>query len=157
VALHTASAIISFYSRLEDQAAKFYRDAAANEKYAAGRETFLALAQENHTQKAMIQRVYQEDITDAFEACFSFPNLREGAYRIDSELTDALSYTEVLEKAMTLEETSYNFCTEASEKSKALLAGIPQALQRVATRKAKRKLLLQSLLDTEEPSVAKRD
>ena len=157
MALHTASAIISFFSRLEEQAAKFYHDAAENDKYAAGRETFLALAQENHTQKAMMRRVYQEVITDAFEACFSFPNLHEDAFRMDSELTDTLSYTEVLAKAITLEETSYNFCTEASEKSKALLAGIPQALQRVATRKAKRKLLLQSLLDTEEPSVAKRD
>lgn len=157
MALHTASAIISFYSRLEDQATKFYRDAAANDKYAAGRETFLALAQENHNQKAMIQRVYQEGITDALEACFSFPNLHEDVYRLDSEFTDTLSYPEVLEKAMTLEETSYNFCTEASEKSKALLAGIPQAFQRVATRKAKRKLLLQSLLDTEAPSVTKRN
>jgi len=149
VALHTASAIITFYSRLEDQATQFYRDAAANDRYAAGQDTFLALAQENQNQKAMIRRVYQEVITDAFEACFSFPNLHEGTYRVDSEVPEALSYLEGLAKAITIEDTSYHFCTEASEKSKALLAGIPQAFHRVATRKAKRKLLLQSFLDAE--------
>lgn len=157
MALHTASAIISFYTRLEDQVAQFYRDAAANDRYAAGRETFLALAQENHSQKAMIRRVYQEVITDAFEACFSFPNLHEGTYQVDTELPETLNYLEALAKAITIEDTSYHFCTEASEKSKALLAGIPQAFHRVATSKAKRKLLLQSLLDAETSRVEKQD
>jgi rubrerythrin len=152
VALHTASAIISFYSRLEDQTAKFYSDVAENEKYSDGRKTFLAFAQENKKQKAMIRRTYQEVITDALEACFSFPNLHEDAYQINSELTDTLSYAEVLEKAITIEEKSYKFCTEASEKSKDLLAGIPHAFNRVAKRKAKRMLLLKSLLDTEGTS-----
>jgi hypothetical protein len=156
VALHTASAIISFYSRLEDQTAKFYNDVAENEEYSMGRETFLAFAQENKKQKSMIRRTYQEVITDALEACFSFPNLHEDAYLIDSELTDTLSYKEVLEKAINIEDKSYNFCTEASEKSKDLLAGIPQAFKRVAKRKAKRKLLLQSLLTTEGTSVEKK-
>ena len=150
VALHTASAIISFHSRLEDQTAKFYSAVSENEKYSDGRETFLAFAKENKKQNAMIRRTYQEVITDAFEACFSFTNLHEDEYRIDNELTDDLSYVEVLEKAINIEEKSDTFCTQVSEKSEALLPGITQAFKRVAKSKMKRKLLLQSLLDIEE-------
>lgn len=152
MALHTASAIISFHSRLEDQTAKFYSSVVENEKYSDGRETFLAFAQENKKQKAMIRRTYQEVITDAFEACFSFTDLHEDAYRIDIELTDDLSYAEVLEKAINIEEKSDTFCTQVSEKSKALLAGISRAFKRAAKSKMKRKLLLQSLLDIEGSS-----
>jgi hypothetical protein len=152
VALHTASAIISFHSRLEDQTAKFYSDVVENEKYSDGKETFLAFIQKNKKQNVMIRRTYQEVITDAFEACFSFKDMHEDAYRIDSELTDNLSYAEVLEKAINIEDKSDSFCTHVSEKSKTLLPGISQAFKRAAKNKMKRKLLLQSLLNLERSS-----
>ena len=142
MALNTASALISFYSKLEDQTEKFYSCLAENKHYLKGRDTFLAFAKENKKHKMMVTRTYREGITDAFEACFSFTGLHEDAYRIDTEVSDDLSYTDVLKKAINIEETTYIFCTHTSEKARALLAGIPQAFNWIAKQKASRKQLL---------------
>jgi len=144
--LNTASAVISFYSKLEDQAAKFYEDLARNEKYAEGRETFLAFARENKRHKEEVLRAYRQVITDALEACF-FASLNESAYQVKTELTEDMSYSDVLKIAMELEERIYKFCIDAGKSSKSLLAGIPKAFERVAEIKAKRKLKLRSLYD----------
>lgn len=148
MALHTASALISFYSKLEDQTERFYSCLAENKNYLKGRDTFLALAKENLKHKRMITRTYREAITDAFEACFSFTGLHEDAYRIDTKVSDDLSYTDALKKAIHIEETTHAFCTHTSEKSRALLAGIPQAFNWVAKKKDSRKQLLEALLET---------
>jgi rubrerythrin len=149
VALNTASALISFYSKLEDQTEEFYNCLAENKHYVKGRDTFLAFAQENKKHKMMATRTYREGITDAFEACFSFTGVHTAAYRIDTEISDSLSYTDALKKAITLEETAYTFCTHTSEKARALLAGIPQAFNWIAKKKANRKQRLEALLERE--------
>jgi rubrerythrin len=149
VALNTASALISFYSKLEDQTEEFYNCLAENKHYVKGRDTFLAFAQENKKHKMMVTRTYREGITDAFEACFSFTGVHTAAYRIDTEISDSLSYTDALKKAITLEETAYTFCTHTSEKARALLAGIPQTFNWIAKKKASRKQRLEALLERE--------
>lgn len=146
--LNTASAIISAYSRLEDQAVKFYEDLASNEKYAEDKETFLALAKENKKHKTMVVRAYREVITDALEACFSFdPPLQESNYGVRTELTADMSYSDILKIAMDLEEKIHRFCIDARKSCFGLLADIPQAFERVAKRKTHRKQTLKSLLD----------
>lgn len=147
MALNTASALISFYSQLEDQTAKFYSCLAENKQYVKGRDTFLAFAQENKKHKMMVTRTYREGITDAFEACFSFTGLHADAYKVDTEISESLSYTDALKKAITLEKTTYTFCTHTSEKARALLAGIPQAFNWIAKKKTRRMQLLETLLE----------
>ena len=134
--LNTASAIISFYERMEDQIAAFY-DALAR-RYPTGREAFAALSKESGRHKEMVVRAYREVITDAIEAGFSFTGLDEADYRIDTELKEGLSLRDALEKALAVEESSRRFCSDASESSRALLADITHAFGWVARRKANR-------------------
>lgn len=148
--LNTASAVISFYSRLEERIRKFYEDLASNKKYSDGSETFQAFAKESRKLREMVLRAYREVITDAIEAGFSFPSLCESDYEIDMDLTDDLSFSDILKIAIYVEEKSYKFCTDVSESSRDLLADITQAFKWVANRKAKRRQILESLLDAQK-------
>lgn len=148
--LNTASAVISFYSRHEERITKFYEDLASNKKYSDGRETFQAFAKESRKLREMVLRTYREVITDAIEAGFSFPSLCESDYEMDMELKDDLSFSDTLKMAIDVEEKSYKFCTDVSESSRDLLADITQAFKWVAIRKAKRRQILESLLDAQK-------
>ncbi|MHA1675814.1 MAG: ferritin family protein, partial [Candidatus Njordarchaeales archaeon] len=141
------SAVVSFYERLEEQVAKFYEELASNERYSEGKGIFLALAKEDRRHREMVLRAYREIITDAFEAGFSFTGLRESDYRIDIELAEDLSFSDVLRRALEIEEKIYRFCIDVSEGSKGLLDGLSHVFERVAKRKADRKIRLKSLLE----------
>lgn len=145
--LNTASEGISFYSRLEDQATKFYEELARNEKYAEGRETFLAFAKENKKHKEEVVRAYRYVITDAIEGCFAFGGLNEANYEINTELTAEMNYPDVLKMTIKVEEKSQKFCADAGEASRGLMHDVSYALLRVAKRKAKREPILKSLLE----------
>ena len=145
--LNTASAIISFFGRLEDQIIELYENLAANEKYSEAKDIFLALAKDNKRDREMVQRVYQEVVTDAIETGFSFTGLNENDYQITTELAEGLSYSNVVRMAIDAEDRSSKFCIDASESSRSLLADIPQAFEWVAKRKNRRKEQLASLLE----------
>lgn len=144
MSLNTASAVINFYSRLEDQVAKFYELLASNENYSAGRDTFVALADENRKHKEIVERAYREVITDALEACYAFA-MNPSDYIINTDLAKDSTYHEVVKKAIQIEETHLKFCVDASEKSKALMSDVPQALARVGKKKLNRIAMLKSL------------
>ena len=145
--LNTASAIISFFGRLEDQIIELYENLAANEKYSEAKDIFLALAKDNKRDREMVQRVYQEVVTDAIETGFSFTGLNEKDYQFTTELTEGLSYSNVVRMAIDAEDRSSKFCIDASESSRSLLADIPQSFEWVAKRKNSRKKQLASLLE----------
>ena len=145
--LNTASSLITFNDKLEDQAVKFYEELARNEKYAEGRETFLAFARENKKHKAAVTMAYRYVITDAIEACFLLKDLNEGDYEVNTELTAGMSYSDILKMAIEVEKKTQKYCTDAGETSRGLLHDISDAFLRMAKRKAKRELILKSLLE----------
>ena len=129
--LNTASAVISFYSKFEDQIAGLYERLANNEKYAAGKDTFLTLAVENRRHKELVERAYREVITDALEACFAF-TIDDSGYSVNTELGRDVGYSDIVKKMIDIERTSHKFCLDVSEKSKCLMSDVPQAFTRVA-------------------------
>ena len=143
--LNTASAIVSFYAKLEDQAANFYEQLASVESYSAGKETFQDLAKENRRHRELVERTYREVITDALEACFAF-SMNESDYIIDTAIAKKLSYPDVVRKSIEIEEKHYKFCIDASEKSKSLMSDLPQMFGRIAKKKLSRVARLRSLL-----------
>jgi len=143
--LNTASAIISFYAKLEDQVANFYEQLANVESYSAGKETFRDLAKENRRHKELVERTYREVITDALEACFAF-SMNESHYIIDTDIVKKMSYLDAIRRAIEIEEKGHRFCLDASEKSKSLMSDLPQAFARVAKKKLSRVARLRSLL-----------
>ena len=140
----TASSIISYTQDLEDRSAAFYSELA--KKHEEHRDTFLKFAVESEKNKVAVVRTYQETITDALEACFSFEGLDLAAYTVDTALPEDVSLAEALKVALALEDAAVCFYAEVAERSQALLATIPRAFQRVARKRSKRKENLLALL-----------
>lgn len=140
----TASAVISFAEKLEDDFSKFYEELA--EKYIESKETFLAFAKESRKNKALVVRTYRETITDALEACFAFKGLNLSDYLAKTTLTEGVSYTDALKMTIELEEKAAKFYLDAAERSKSLLATIPMAFRKVAENRNNHKLKLKLLL-----------
>jgi len=139
----TASAIIGFAEKLEEESSKFYKELA--EKYVQNKEIFLLFAKESEKNKLLIIRTYQETITDALEACF-IKGLNLNDYLLEIKLKENMSYADVLRIAIKLEEKVSRFYLDAAKYSESLLATIPIAFKKVAKRREKRMLKLKSLL-----------
>jgi rubrerythrin len=141
----TASTIISFAEKLEDDSSKFYKQLA--EKYMENKELFLSFAEESRKNKVLLIRTYQETITDALEACF-IKGINLNDYIAETTLAEDANYSTVLKMAIELEEKAGNFYLDIAERSKSLLATIPIAFRKVAERRNNRKLKLKSLLES---------
>ena len=130
----TASAIISFAQKLEDEASQFY--AMMAEKTPEARETLLVFAKEGQKNKTLINRTYQETISDALETGFSFKNIVLNDYLTEINLKKDVTPSENLKIALIFEQKAVNFYLTVAEQSKSLLATIPRAFMKVAeTRK----------------------
>jgi len=140
----TASTIISFAEKLEEDSAKFYDELA--KRYVEGKEIFLSFSEESKKNKTLITRTYQETISDALEACF-IEGLNLSEYLTEIRLEEDTSYSDALKMAMELEEKARKFYSDAAEKSESLLATIPSAFRKVAERRNNRKSKLKSLLE----------
>jgi rubrerythrin len=141
----TASAIINFAEKLEESSLGFYEKLA--EKSAENKGVFLSFAEQSKRNKVLVTRTYQETITDALEACFSFKGLNLSNYIAKINLTEGMSFPEALRIAIELEDKSSKFYSDVAEMSKSLLATIPRALRKVAETRNSRKLVLNSLLE----------
>ncbi len=140
----TASAIINYSEKLEDESSKFYEKLA--KEFAEKRELFIEFAQQGRKNKVLITRTYQETITDALEACFSFKGLKLADYTAQISVTEGTNYSEALRMAVQLEEKACRFYLDAAECGKSLLATIPRAFKKTADERNKRKLKLEALL-----------
>jgi len=141
----TAAAIISFSEELEDKSSVFYDELA--DRWVENKEAFQTFSKEGGKNKTWVVRTYQETISDALEATFSFEGLNLEDYSVETTLAEDASYAEALEMAIALEEKVCEFYLEVAKRSESLLATIPGAFRRVAKRRNKRKLKLQSMLD----------
>lgn len=145
--LNTASEIINFAVKLEDNSAKFYESLA--QRYGEGREIFLLFAQENEKNKTLVKRTYYEVISDALEAGFSFRGLNTDDYLLETGLIEDKGYFDILRMAIEIEERIQKFYLVTAERSKSLMADIPRAFERIAKKRNERKLKLRSLLKEE--------
>jgi rubrerythrin len=140
----TASAIISFSTDLEARSADFYRELAA--RFPEQAETFAGWARDCEKSSTQLTRTYQETITDALEAGFSFAGLSLAAYEVDVDLPAEISPDRALEKAIVLEKQAIAFYQDVAERSASLLATIPRAFRRVARTRRRRLEKLEALV-----------
>jgi hypothetical protein len=139
----TAAAVMSFTKALEDDSSAFYKKMA--DRWPEHEVQFTAFARDCERSKTQVTRTYQETISDALDATFSFEGLDLDKYRPDMALPADVGYSDALRIAIDLEETAIAFYRIASEQA-SLLATIPRAFNRVAKRREKRRLRLESLL-----------
>jgi len=140
----TASVVITFAEKLEDESSSFYEKLA--EKFAENKQTFLTFSAESKKNKVLIVRTYRETITDALEACYSFEGLNLDDY--DVKAVPEQTYSQSLNTAIQFEEKAREFYMDVAERSKSLLATIPMAFKKVAETRNNRKLRLKSLLES---------
>ena len=139
----TAAAIISFAEQLEDCSATFYEELAG--RFAQHKDKFLAFAKDSKKNKVFIVRTYQETITDAMEACFSFEGLNLNDYALEDLSAKGRSDAEGLAMALALEEKAITFYADVAGRCQSLLGTIPWAFRRVAEARSKRKAQVEVL------------
>jgi len=143
--LNTASAVISFLIKLEEETAKFYEE--LSRKYPEGKEIFQSLSKENERNKSMIQRVYYGVITDALEACFSFKEgMDSQKYVVKIEAVEGASFVSILKSAIEIEEIIKKAYIDAAELSEGLMADVSQAFRAVARKRSDRIAKLAAIL-----------
>jgi rubrerythrin len=145
----TASSVISFSQKLEDQSAAFYRDLA--ERFPEKREALLSLAKGCEKTRTSVVRTYRETISDALEAGFSFEGLDLTDYEV-TQLTDSaqqedVDYEQALEGAVMLEGRARDFYQDVARRSQSLLATIAMAFKKAARDRKRREQKLESLLE----------
>jgi rubrerythrin len=139
----TTSAIMSRVERLEDDSAAFYEKLAS--RFEEGRQAFQEFAEESGKNKTHLLRTYQETISDALEATFSFQGLDLSGLEV--ALPEEVSLKEALKIALRLEKRASSFYTQIAEQSQSLLATIPRAFSRVARKREARIEVLQEMLE----------
>ena len=140
--LNTASAVISFAKELEETSIKYYENLI--QKYPQDKEIFLSFIKENKKNMISVQRVYQEVITDAIEGCFSFEGLDTNDYKFNTDLPTKTNYTEALKNAIEVEEKIQKYYSNSAEMSKSLMADIPRVFERIAKKRDRRMMQLES-------------
>jgi hypothetical protein len=143
--LNTASAVISFLTKLEEETAKFYEKLA--QKYPEVKETFTLFSKDNQKNRILLERTYYGVITDALEACFSFKEgLNPEIYAIKIEIGEGATFLDALKAALEIEENTRKAYLDAAILSEALMADVPQALKKIAKKRYERIAKLKALL-----------
>ena len=143
--MDTAATALSFHSKLQEQAEKFYEELAR--RFVDNRETFLTNAKEHRKHRKDVKRVYYYIITDAMDTFFAFEGMKEDNYKITTELKEGISNVDALNMAIDIERKINNFCADGANRSRGLLHDVPEALEVVARRTRRRIKNLQSLLE----------
>ena len=134
---------MSFSERLEEQSAAFYEKLA--QQFEEQRETFLRFAKECRKNKIHLVRTYQETISDALEATFSFETLELPQIDFESLMGEDAGFNEVVEGAAAIEIQVSECYDQVAEQAQSLLATIPRAFNRVAKARRSRSEILLSL------------
>jgi rubrerythrin len=141
----TASEVISFAVKLEENSGNFYEELAR--RWADDRETWNSFSAQNRKNKTAIQRAYYGVISDALEGCFAFAEIDIDHYPINTELPLELGYAESLRKAIEIEDMITAFYLDAARAAKSLLADVPIVFERTARKRNERQLKLTELLN----------
>jgi len=144
--LHTASEVISFAKKLENESASFYEDLA--QRYTKYKDELLFFAKENGRNIVQIERAYYGVISDAIEGCFAF-DIESDEYTFKTELAGKASYSDILNRAAEIEKKVMKFYSDAAEQSKSLLADVPRAFTLIAKKRGNRESKLKLLLGKE--------
>ena len=139
----TASAIISFSTDLEARSEAFYQALAT--RFPEQRAAFERMARDCAKSSTLVRRTYQETITDALEAGFSFAGLSFADYEADAEQPAEADLPQAVGQALALEETAIVFYEAVADSSESLLATIPRAFRRAAKTRRRRRDKLESM------------
>ncbi len=142
--LNTASAVISFIRKLEEDGARLYTRLSGQST--GDGEALLALAGENQKNIVQVERAYYGVISDAIEGTFAF-DIDTEEYDLDDDPHDDVSYGDGLKRALVQEEKTRRFYLDAAEQSRSLLADVPRVFTLIARKRSGRAAKLTELIE----------
>ena len=143
--LNTASAVVSFATRSEEEMAAFYEQLA--NRFPKGKEAFLSFAKENRKNKVAVERAYYGVISDALEAAFAFKEgMNPETYRVESGFAEGVSYADALNVAIENERRIQRLYLEGAQLSEGLMADVTRAFKVMARKREDRLAKLNALV-----------
>jgi hypothetical protein len=139
----TAAVIMAYTQELETRSARFYETLAG--RFVAHQAIFAEFARDCQKNGTQVLRTYQETISDALEAGFSFEGASLPDYQAEVSLPEGISLSGAVGQALALEEQAIAFYLDVAERSASLLATIPRVFRRVARTRQRRRERLASL------------
>jgi rubrerythrin len=127
--LNTASQIISFARKIEEDGASFYETAA--KRYRENSDILLGFARENRKNVIRVERAYYSGITDAIEGGFTFDIDPEEYASQGGDLTNP-NYNNTMGAAIEMEGRTARFYEKAAEQSKSLMADVTRVFTAMA-------------------------
>ncbi len=141
--LNTASAAVRFAKQLEDDSRQLYERAL--DQHPEWQSTLAPLIRENKRNVGSIDRAYIGVVSDALDTQFAFEGIDTDDYVITTELPGSPS--EIVMGLASNEETIMAFYHAAADSSRDLLADVPRAFDRIASKRSRRAEALRALTD----------
>ncbi len=141
--LNTASAAVRFAKQLEDDSRDLYE--CASERYPEWQSVLAPFIRENKRNVGSIDRAYIGVVSDALDTQFAFEGIDTDDYELSTDLPGSL--VEVAALLAANEETVIAFFRAAAESSRDLLADVPRAFDRIASKRSRRAESLRALAD----------
>ena len=141
--LNTASAAVRFAKQLEDESRQVYER--ASERFPEWQGTLAPYIRENKRNVRSIDRAYIGVVSDALDTQFAFEGIDTDAYEVLTNLPDSPDQVVVIMAAN--EETIIAFYSVAADSSRDLLADVPRAFDRIASKRSHRAEALTALTD----------
>ena len=140
--LNTASAAIRFAKQLEDDSRQLYER--ASDLFPDWQNALAPFIRENKRNVGSIDRAYIGVVSDALDTQFAFEGIDTDDYGLATDLPDAPG--EVAAVLAANEETIIAFYRAAAGSSRDLLADVPRAFDRIASKRARRAESLRALV-----------
>ena len=132
--LNTMASVMTFVSKLENDSASFYEEAAKKYPDLAGQ--YQARVKENKRFEKQVKQTYFGIITDTLESNYCFESLDSDDYPLDTEVPGDAQVA--AGKAVELEKTIIGFYSKAADLSEGLMADIPRLFKKIAKKRESR-------------------
>ena len=139
--LNTASAAVRFAKRLEEETRDLYER--VSERFPEWQSALAPLIRENKRNVGSIDRAYIGVVSDALDTQFAFEGIDTDDYEVLTDLPNSPAQVAAILAAN--EETIIAFYRAAADSSRDLLADVPRAFDRIASKRSRRTEALKAL------------
>jgi len=126
--LGTTSSLLGHYAKLCESLTGLYSRLAECEASADLKSVLLGYAEGASRQRLSVERAYREAVTDAYSVGFLPEPLDETEYRIGHDISESPTRGDLIEAAMTLEETTSRFLVRGAGSVLSQLPEVAQAM-----------------------------
>jgi rubrerythrin len=137
--------LIQFAIEKEKEAVDFYENAAGQEPYSGGKQTFLEFAKEEKKHKALLEGFLRGDKKLGEYKFKWIPGMKRSDYLVDLKYKKGMAYPEMLRLAMKREEKALQLYHDLASKSEK--SDLVKVFKMLSQEEATHKLKLETIYD----------